>query len=64
MEDLDALPEGEWFDVPEGLPTRSYYLVNHEKGLLTISLPREFRRHLRGKLRASIQGKKIVIEKA
>ncbi|MCS4541460.1 MAG: hypothetical protein HY929_03935 [Euryarchaeota archaeon] len=62
MEDVEALPEGEWVEVPEGLHAKFYYKVNKEANKLTITLPRNMAKRLTGKLLATFKGKKIIIE--
>ena len=67
-EDLESVPEGEWFFVPEGTPvTHSFEGFEVKDGKLHISVPREVVRKfgsVRGRrLRARLQGNDLVIEK-
>ena len=63
MEDIESLPEGEWVEVPEGLNAKFYYKVSKRGDKLTITLPEGAAEKLRGKLFASFEGGRIVIER-
>lgn len=68
VEDLDALPEGEWVHVPEGIKADWSYEGFEVTGKgLDITLPTSVAkqlRSLRGKrLRATLKGRHLIVEK-
>ncbi|MDI6902533.1 MAG: hypothetical protein QMC77_02205 [Methanocellales archaeon] len=64
MEDIEALPEGEWVEVPKGLHAKFYYEVSKKGDKLMITLPKGVSKKLKGELFAFFDDDKIVIEKA
>ena len=61
MEDLEALPEDEWVEVPEGLHAKFVYSIDRENNKLTIVLPEEIAKRIGNRLFASFDEGKIVI---
>lgn len=61
MEDLEALPEDEWVEVPEGLHAKFVYTVDRENNKLTIVLPEEIAKRIGNRLFASFDEGKIII---
>ena len=68
VEDLESVPEGEWFFVPDGTPvTHSFEGFEVKGGKLRIKIPREVVRQfgaIKGRqLRAKLRGNDLVVEK-
>ncbi|RJS69923.1 hypothetical protein CW714_07955 [Methanophagales archaeon] len=61
VEDLEALPEDEWVEVPEGLHAKFVYSIDRENNKLTIVLPEEIAKRIGNRLFASFDEGKIVI---
>ena len=61
VEDLEALPEDEWVEVPEGLHAKFVYSIDRENNKLTIVLPEEMAKRIGNRLFASFDEGKIVI---
>ncbi len=61
MDDLEALLEDEWVEVPEGLHAKFVYSVDRENNKLTIVLPEEIAKKIGKRLFASFNEGKIVI---
>ena len=59
--DLEALPEDEWVEVPEGLHAKFVYSIDRENNKLTIVLPEEIAKRIGNRLFASFDEGKIVI---
>ena len=53
VEDLEALPEDEWVEVPEGLHAKFVYSIDRENNKLTIVLPEEIAKRIGNRLFAS-----------
>jgi len=63
VEDLEALPEDEWVEVPEGLHAKFVYSIDRENNKLTIVLPEEIAKRIGNRLFASFdEGKMVVSE--
>jgi len=61
--DLEALPEDEWVEVPEGLHAKFVYSIDRENNKLTIVLPEEIAKRIGNRLFASFdEGKMVVSE--
>lgn len=69
VEEMMALPEGEWVEVPDGLDLEVAYegTVRVEGNRLTVDLPKGAAKELgsfaRGPLRAEILNGKLVVER-
>jgi len=61
VEDLEALPEDEWVEAPEGLHTKFVYSIDRENNKLTIVLPEEIAKRIGNRLFASFDEGKMVI---
>ncbi|MCW3134109.1 MAG: hypothetical protein N2V78_07275 [Methanophagales archaeon] len=61
VEDLEALPEDEWVEVPEGLHAKFVYSIDRENNKLTIVLPEEIAKRIGNRVFASFDEGKIVI---
>ena len=61
VEDLEALPEDEWVEVPEGLHAKFVYSIDRENNKLTIVLPEEIAKRIGNRLFAPSDEGKIVI---
>ena len=61
VEDLEALPEDEWVEVPEGLHAKFVYSIDRENNKLTIVLPEEIAKRIGNRLFATFDEGKIVI---
>ncbi len=68
VEELEALPEGEWVSVPEGMKVDWSYEAFALKGTkLDITLPDGVAKQLKSrhgtKLRATLRGRHLIVEK-
>ena len=61
VEDLEALPEDEWVEVPEGLHAKFVESIDRENNKLTIVLPEEVAKRIENRLFTSFDEGKIVI---
>ena len=67
-EDFQALPEGEWFSVPEGTPVRhTFAAFRVEHGKLHIAVPKkilsQFKAAKGRTFRARFRGRDLIVEK-
>jgi hypothetical protein len=68
--DFDALPEGEWVEVPDGLKVELVFGKEWDDGngdRLVINVPRDIARRIKGmkgrRLKARFTGRRLIVEK-